>query len=157
MSSTRKVSLALLIGRVPIGLYFLVAGYNKIAGPGVKAFVDGAVKDVPAWAESFGRVYLSALPFVECLVGLLVILGLLTRTSAVLMSLMLVSFLIARAEPMYVHNLVGEKPGIPFDRNWLLLSGTLALALLGPGMIAIDQRIQARRTRAIEKAVEATR
>ena len=152
MNPQRKVSLALLMGRVPIGLYFLFAGYNKIAGTGVKAFVDGASGAVPSWAGSFGKAYLYSLPFAECVFGLLVVLGLLTRTSSLMLSLMLISFLIAMHDPMFIYNVVGSKPGIPFDRNWLLLSGTLALTLLGPGSMSIDQRIFKRRARAVEKA-----
>lgn len=152
MTSQNRVPLALLIGRVPIGLYFLIAGYNKIAGAGVKNFVDGAATNIPSYARSFGEVYLYALPFAEVVVGLLVVLGLLTRTSALLMSLMLISFLMAMAAPVYIHNLTSTTSGIPFDRNWLLLSGTLALTLLGPGLVSIDHLIHSRRKRAVLKA-----
>lgn len=155
MNGSKKVSLALLIGRVPIGFYFLAAGYNKIAGTGVKSFVDGAAGNVPPWADALGKGYLYALPFAECLFGLLVVIGLLTRSSAAMLSLMLISFLIAQQQPAYIHNILGNAPGTPFDRNWLLLSGTLALALLGPGSVAIDHFIQNRRRKAVERAEKA--
>lgn len=151
MPSPRTASLALLIGRVPIGIYFLIAGYNKIAGTGVQAFVEGASSRAPAWGGPMVNSYLYVLPFAECLFGLLVVIGLVARTSALFLSLMLASFLMAVAEPAYVHNLVGQKPGIPFDRNWLLLSGTVALALLGPGTASLDHLLHSRRRRAAVK------
>jgi uncharacterized membrane protein YphA (DoxX/SURF4 family) len=124
---------ALLLARVPIGVFFLLAGYGKIAG-GVGEFVDAASASLPHFISAdFGRAYLHALPFVEMLVGVTMIVGFYTRVSAMLMSLMLVSFIIAATGIGFN---VGGSPPLSF--NVVFLGLTILLMVSGGGQIAVD-------------------
>lgn len=144
MTLAHRTDLALLAARVPLGLYFAIAGYNKLAGGGLKAFVDSSIGNVPAWAAPLGRPYLYALPFVEIVAGLLVAVGLLVRLNATLMVLMLLSFLIAQGSGPNIARVVGSG-GVPFDRNVLLLSIALLLMLLGGGRLGLEGAFKRRK------------
>src|SRR3954471_11300307 len=94
--NARLLDAALFIARVPLGLFFLRAGWMKIFGMGVGKFVEMGSNMVPSWlGPGLGKPYLYAVPFMEFLVGLLVTAGLITRAAATIMSLMLLSFMIA--------------------------------------------------------------
>jgi putative oxidoreductase len=130
----------LLIERIPIGLYFAIAGCNKIAG-GVGGFVAKASGMIPPWLPTpLGRAYLYALPWMEVLTGVLMILGLFGRATAIVMSLILISISIA------VTGIFG-KGGGPFDPNLILLGLTIGLALTGPGPWSLDSVLFGRRRR----------
>jgi thiosulfate dehydrogenase [quinone] large subunit len=136
MNNHAKLNVALLLARVPLGLYFLIAGYTHIQS-GLGAFVGGGMTHLPAWIPpDLGRAYLYALPFVEFGVGLFVMVGLLTRLSALIKALILVSILLAMG---------GIDPGKPFHPNIILLGVALLLALLGGGEISIDRIMQRRK------------
>ncbi len=126
----------LLLARVAIGVYFLLAGYAKIAG-GVGAFVEHATPNIPSFlSPQIGKLYLQMLPFAEMIVGVAMVIGLYTRVAGALMSLMLISFMIAatgigfKAKP-------GEPPQI--DKNLIFLGLTLLITHLGGGKVAVDQ------------------
>jgi len=124
---------ALLLARVPIGVYFLLAGYAKIAG-GVSVFVEKATPTIPHFlSPTFGKMYLQSLPFVEMIVGVAMVVGFYTRVSATFMALMLISFTIAVTG-------VGFKAGEPpqIDKNLIFLGLALLLMNMGGGKIAID-------------------
>lgn len=146
MLHTARQNLALLLARFPLGLYFALAGLNKILG-GVPTFVQGAKGKLPASMAEFESAYLHALPFVELAVGTFVVLGLVVRLNALLMALMLSSFLIAAQKSPYLARVYGE-PGTPFDTNWILLGLALCLALLGSGD-HVAHRIFRRRRRVV--------
>src|SRR3982750_1738688 len=87
-------NLGLLLVRLPLGLLFCIKGYQKLATIGLSSFVTAHVKQVPTYVPTwFPRVYLNTLPFAEMALGALVIVGLLTRVSGFLLSLLLISFL----------------------------------------------------------------
>lgn len=133
MLTTTKLNLALFLARVPLGVYFVVAGFNKIAGPGgLGKFVEAKLSSVPSGMEQFGKGYLYALPFVEIAAGIFVVLGILVRINAFLMSLMLISFLVAAREHAYIARVWGG-PNSPFDKNFVFLGLALCLTLLGAG------------------------
>src|SRR4051794_5746314 len=83
-------SLGLLLARVPLGLYFILAAVHKFRD-GVGSFVDKimptATKYMP---EQWAHTFLTSLPYVEITVGTLLIVGLLTRVIGAVMSLMLI-------------------------------------------------------------------
>jgi putative oxidoreductase len=122
----------LLIARVAIGVYFLLAGYKKIA-TGVDKFATEHAANVPQYVSpEFGRHYLQVLPYAEMIVGLTMVIGLYTKLSAGLMSLILVSFILATG--------VGFKPGNPqINENFVYLGLTLLLMHFGGGKVAVDQ------------------
>src|SRR5262245_47344936 len=137
MNTPTKANIGLLLARVPLGLFFLIAGYVHIHN-GLGAFVDSGMTHLPAWLPpNVGKAYLYALPFVEFGVGLFVAVGLMTRLSALVKALILVSILIA---------LGGIEPGKPFHTNIILLGLALLLALLGGGEISIDRILQRRKS-----------
>jgi uncharacterized membrane protein YphA (DoxX/SURF4 family) len=143
--SSRLTDLALLAARVPLGVYFAIAGYNKIAGPGVSGFVsaniDAAKRFMP---EVLAKAYLGALPIVEMIVGLALVVGLFARVQAVLITLMLVSFTMAMGGlKLNMVGVAGEGPGEPFNKNVVFLGLSIGLALLGGGRIAADRLLRA--------------
>lgn len=142
---SRNHDLALILLRVPIGLYFALAGYNKIAGPGVVGFVSSNIENASRFMPpAVGKAYLFSLPFVELLVGLMLIVGMFTRVSAVLVFLMLVSFIIAATGvSANIAGVVGSG-GPPFHANVVFLFLALAILILGPGRWAMDQLLRNR-------------
>src|SRR5579862_8650870 len=96
LRSESSTSLGLLLARLPIGAFFLLNGYTKVARIGLEPFVAAHIDDVPkVMPPWFGSNYLHALPFAEMLVGLMLMAGLFTRLAGFVASLMVLSFLIA--------------------------------------------------------------
>jgi len=137
MSTPTKANIGLLLARVPLGLFFLIAGYMHIAG-GLNAFVDSGMTHLPAWLPpTVGKMYLYSLPFVEFGAGLFVAVGLMTRASAFIKALILASILVA---------LGGIEPGKPFHTNIILLGLAILIALLGGGEISVDCIMQRKKS-----------
>ena len=135
-----KASLALLIERVPVGLVFVLAGWMKVHDMGVGKFVEQASGTIPSYLpHALGRAYLHALPWVELISGVLLIVGQFTRTTAVIQSLILISIMMA------VTGVHGEQGGI--HSNVFLLAMTIAIVLLGPGRWSGDGVVFGRRRR----------
>jgi len=144
MSASTRANIGLFLARIPLGLLFLFAGYMKIAKIGVGNFVSSASKNVPAWLpHELGSIYLHALPFVEFAVGLFVIVGFFTRTSAFIMSLILISILIATG--------VKTDQG-PFSTNFIFLGLSLLLMLMGGGDATVDRIIQRKKSKSSSPA-----
>ena len=133
-------SVVVLLNRLSLGALFAYAGCFKIFKLGVETFVSGPYKQVtPSWLPAWFAVpYGYALPFVELTTGLLLILGLLSRLSATLMVLLLLSIMIATGvyDP--------QKP--PFNPTVIFCTLALLLALIGPGRYSLDGLIAARKT-----------
>lgn len=130
LKSQLAANLGLLLVRLPVGVIFTVAGFNKIKG-GVGSFVNQMQGKIPTYLPDFiGKTYLYLLPAVGLLVGCLIILGLFSRTAGLLSSLILISIMMA---------VTGiSDPPKPFHDNVVLLGITLLLLLTGPGGIALD-------------------
>jgi len=123
--------IGLLVARLPIGLFFLIAGYQKIFKMGPRGFAEKAGGTIPAWLpHSLGHTYLLLLPFAEFLVGLMVTLGLLGRIGATLMALILLSITIAVTG-------IADPKGGPFETNLVLLGLAAGLAFTGPGAFSV--------------------
>ena len=123
-------SLVLLLNRVALGLYFLLAGLDKIRG-GVTNFVEGIYAETtPAWLPAwFATPYGYGLPYVEVIVGAALILGWFSRLAACLMWLILSSIIIA----------IGVRhPDMPFHPNAIYLVVAFTLMLMGPGGLSMD-------------------
>jgi uncharacterized membrane protein YphA (DoxX/SURF4 family) len=137
ISSTMSLNLGLLLIRLPVGAYMFLAGFNKVFSVGVQNFVDGSARLLPRlMPETLGRGYLYAFPFFELILGSLIVLGLFTRISGLLNSLLLLSIIIAQ----------GITGGAgPFHHATVLLGASLLLALAGPGEHSLDHTIRGRR------------
>lgn len=122
------------LNRVLLGLYLLLAGYSKISG-GIGQFYQTAFLGLkPAWLpEWFASPYGHAVPVLELLVGLMLVVGFRGRIAAWLAALMIGSFTIALAS---AGKLSG--PG-PFHTNFLIITLALWLAVSGPGPLSIDR------------------
>lgn len=145
MAHSRSADLALLLARIPLGAYFMFAGFNKVVGVGVGMFASNNVQNLPEWLPAWiGKAYLHALPPVEFAVGAAMILGLFTRLQGLLMALMLASFVIAVGKPFNVVKLGGDGMGPPFDSNLVLLGLSLLLMCLGAGRLSLDTALTKR-------------
>jgi uncharacterized membrane protein YphA (DoxX/SURF4 family) len=80
--------------RIGLGGVFVIAGYGKLCG--IDVFVE-AVKLYDILPDSLSTAYGSTLPFVEFIVGVLLILGVFLRISAGVSILSTVSFVIAKS------------------------------------------------------------
>ncbi len=77
--------------RIAIGVVFIVSGAGKL--PELAEFVD-EVKGADVLPDALASVYGHALPFVEIVIGVLLVLGLFTRFAAAIGGLSSISFMI---------------------------------------------------------------
>lgn len=130
-----SVSLGLLLGRLPMGAFFLLAGCAKIR-MGINNFVGFASRSshVPAAVpQSLVNGYLHAVPFLEIIVGAMLILGLFARAGGLIGSLMVISFVVGATG--------WTAPGLPFTPNLIYLGVLLAVLLAGPGCASVDRLV----------------
>jgi len=127
------LSLAILLNRCSLGLYLLLAGVAKVRGGVSEFYESGFVPMKPPWLpEWFASPYGHAVPFLEILVGGLLILGWLGRLMPLAAFLMITSFTIALAGIGQFFN----GPG-PFSVNVILITLALLLIATGPGRISL--------------------
>lgn len=93
--STRVADGLGLIARLVLGAIFLVAGALKVTTPEALATATQAYQVLPHDLAAYVGY---ALPIVEIILGVLLIVGLFTRASAVITSLLLVAFIIGIAQ-----------------------------------------------------------
>ena len=129
------IGVALLVNRLALGAYFLLAGWGKVQG-GVRAFVQTKFKPwQPEWLPDFlGSAYGYSIPFLEIIMGALLILGLLTRISAAVALAMVISFTI----PIAIHVGLTKHGSGPFSANIIFMAILLLLAIVGGGAISLD-------------------
>jgi uncharacterized membrane protein YphA (DoxX/SURF4 family) len=136
MASAQKglLDLVVLLNRVALGLYFLLAGAHKISGGVGNFYHKGFLPLKPTWLPTwFAAPYGHLVPFAEVTAGTLLILGLMGRLGAALACLLLTSFTIALAGA----HLFFTGPG-PFHTNVVFLTLALLLAVTGPGSLSAD-------------------
>jgi len=139
-------NIALLVCRLTLGMLFVFAGIRKLiptAGTtfpaNLQAFVNGSVVPNAPLPEAISRIYGYSLPFVELLAGALLVVGLLTRLSATLILLMLVSFVLAMGLNWW------PARGPAFSENVILACLAFLLASVGPGRYSMDAGILSKR------------
>jgi putative oxidoreductase len=123
--------LAVLICRIMLGTTFIMAGVNKLTpkegrtlGEELAKFSEYVASQAPL-PESIGAAYGYALPFVELAAGALLVIGLLTRVTSGVISLMLISFAI------------GMTMGV-INPNTVMASLALLLVFTGSGRFGVD-------------------
>ena len=118
--------------RIPLGLYFLLAGRLKFEN--LQAFVNN-VKEYKVLPADLAILYGVVVPYVEVAVGVLLIIGFFTTITSVVSSLLLISYIYA----------VGIfPPGQSlFSKDLILLGANLSLLSIGPGLLSIDRFRQA--------------
>ncbi len=135
---TGPVGVALLLNRLSLGAMFLLAGIGKLKMGPAAFYRDVFLSIRPSWLpEVLAWPYGHALPFLEVLVGALLVVGLFARVTAGGMALMLASFTIALwAAGMFFQG------GAPFHTNVILLTLAILLAVMGPGRYSLDHLIR---------------
>jgi uncharacterized membrane protein YphA (DoxX/SURF4 family) len=134
MRHSMATSIGLLLARIPLGAYFILAAAAKLSmgvGNFVNAMLPSATKFLP---EHLARMYLTYLPWVELSVGILLVVGLLTRVAATIIALLLISFTLYTG---VTATLVPDAK-LPFHPNLVYVGTALALALCGPGRLSVD-------------------
>lgn len=136
------IDLSLLLLRVALGLYFLIAGVGKVKGElseGLGTFYNSSFKGLqPDWLPNWlAMPYGYTLPWLEVLFGGLLILGILGRLTALVIFLMLASFIIALAMANGI-DAQDDKAHTPFSPNYVLAGAALVLFTSGMGLISFD-------------------
>jgi uncharacterized membrane protein YphA (DoxX/SURF4 family) len=90
--------------RIGLGVIFIISGAGKL--PELAAFVD-QVEEANILPHALARAYGTALPYVEIVVGALLILGLFSRFAAGIGGLAALSFIIGNSTRLY-RGLYGE-------------------------------------------------
>lgn len=125
----------LLLNRIMMGWYFAVAGWTKTAGElseGLGTFYRGPGfgNRTPAWLPDFiAAPYGYALPWLELILGAILIVGFFGRATAWAVTFLLVTIGIA---------LLASGELLPRHHVMVFLPATLLLAFWGPGRYSLD-------------------
>ena len=134
-SSARQQALGIAILRVLTGIVFLVHGHQKVFGFGI-AGVQGLFTKMGA---PLPMVTGPLVAFLEFFGGIALIIGLLTRLTALGFAIdMLGAILI-------VHGKNGFSGPGGYELVLVLFTASLALAFAGPGALSVDEMIAGRR------------
>lgn len=135
-NQSNLISFTLLLNRISLGVLFVLAGVRKLLPAGeanmldqMKGFASFVASQAPM-PEFLGKAYGYALPWVEIIAGLMLVIGLLTRLSAALIGLMLLSFIIAMGPEWW------PESGPAFSKNFILLTLCLLIIATGSGKLA---------------------
>ncbi len=146
----RLLDAALLLCRLALGFYFLLNGFVRVtmelrAGPGT--FRHGAFRTLePAFLpEAVGSAMGYALPWVETLLGTLLLLGFFGTLTALCLAALLAVALAGRITAHGLDGVAGHPP--PFTPDYPLLTLCLLLAITGPGRISLDRLSSRKKTR----------
>lgn len=124
--------LALLALRLGVGITMAWHGWQKFDG-GISNF-EGFVAslDLPA-----APLLAWVVPILELVGGLMIVMGLLTRVPALLITLeMLGTTLYVKASQLSTGFIAAE--GVGYELDVVVLVGAFAIAMLGPGALSLD-------------------
>lgn len=154
MSGKRQTltEIAILVTRVFVGGYFAAAGFAKAKGElsdGFGTFYRGSFSSLqPGWLpDLLAAPYGYALPWIEIVVGLALVVGLFGTVAATLTGLMILSFTVALAMKMGITAQPSDAAG-PFSSNYLQIVVCFLLACLGPGRFSVDHLLRNKRAKA---------
>lgn len=115
--------------RLTLGAYFVLAGYMKLVHHA--QFIE-EVKRMGVLPELGATLYGILLPYVELVSGALFLVGYWTVFAALLISLMLLSFVVALGP-------FPEAGSLLFNKDIILLAAALSVLYTGGGRISIDK------------------
>jgi uncharacterized membrane protein YphA (DoxX/SURF4 family) len=116
---------------------------------GVSGFVEQSMPMAKKFmSDSLSRNFLTSLPYAELVLGIMLIVGLLTRFTAAFLSLLLISFTIGIGMAATLGQL-DPHVKLPFHPNIVYLGTALAIMLCGPGWLSVDRMLFRRRRRVL--------
>lgn len=122
--------------RLPLGLFFLIAGWGKVADAAMWTEMLTNMNNV--LPEGLVGVYGAVLPWAEIVAGLALVVGFRARWAAWLIALMLLSFWInAAASPEMVWGLETLK-----DTHLIMLGVAVSLGLTGSKVWTVDSMMK---------------
>ena len=144
----------LFLTRAALGGFLLLAGWGKAAGEldqGVGSFYKESFQGMaPGWLPGwFGTPYGYALPWLELLVGGMLVLGLFTRFFAIGGFLILTSITAAAVSANgSITGLAKGAPGPPFNTTYIQAAVYFLLIFTGAGVLSLDYVFSKRRKKA---------
>lgn len=132
-----SVGLGLLAARLPLGVMFVLSGVAKFRQPGgVAASVDAVRSQLPSYVPlDFGERFLSAVPYAQVGLGVLLVAGLLTRVSAAGAATMCAAFGLMLG---FADRGAADAAGFLTEPTKFLAYALVAL-FAGPGLISLDR------------------
>ncbi len=128
----------LFFNRIALGLYLGFAGIEKLKGGIGDFYTESFLALKPDWLiEPIARPYGYAIPFLEMILGLFLIIGLFGRLTAALAAFMIMTFTVALINQFGIAAQAGDGGG-PFSANYLIIGQALMLASLGAGRLGVD-------------------
>lgn len=125
----------LLLARGSLGLFFLVAGLQKVVFEGMSGWLERFNRLEPWWLSSYvATPYAIVLPFVEVVVGTLVLVGLCTNRAAEVMTILVATFIVGTTGVLDTN--------YPFHPNVLILCMALLISATGPGEWSVDELLE---------------
>lgn len=121
-----------LVIRLALGAYFLIGGLAKYSDP------DGfmaMVRKVGLFPEPFETLYGILFPYLEILVGALLVIGIWTTLTAIIASLLLVSLVFS----LGIFPYSGQFTRDLFNKDLILLAAAFSLAYTGSGALSVDR------------------
>lgn len=154
IKNPRVLAVVSLVLRIVLGGIFLTSGIQKLGN--LDLFYQTA-QGYKILTPELIQVYAGALPWLEILGGLTLLLGIFTRYAAYLLSLLLISFLIAlgivlvRGDAIECGCFLGGGPSSPVTwdlwfRDLLMLAGTLIVAFINSKSWTLDAVMEKRPT-----------
>ncbi len=141
-----------LLTRVILGGLFIFAAVMKLSSPASFAMAIAAFKIIPDHAEHLTRLAAYAVPWVEALCGVCLVLGLWARSAALVLAVLLCGFIAMIASTMlrgmdvscscfgkFEIPCTGPVGWCHIARNGVLLLLAALVVSKGPGSLAIDR------------------
>jgi len=137
MNECKKYAPAVL--RLVLGVTFILAGVSKLGNPA--GFVQVIKSMAPYLPELLGTAYGYALPYLEVVLGALLLLGLWTRVAAWVGAALVASFIlgVALATPDVPFLFDPAARAIP-NKDFGFLAIAISLGLTGAGALSLDAR-----------------
>lgn len=120
-----------LVGRILLGLIFVMSGFSKMSG------FEGTQQHMAAQGIPLTALFLVGTILVEILGGLSVIIGYKARRGAAVLFLFLIP-----ATLIFHTNFGDQTQMIMFLKNLAIMGGLLLVATFGPGPYSVDAPVE---------------